>query len=120
MSSTPTTTLFNNETDPRAFKAGERIFGEGQSGDYMYGLIEGEVEIKRDGQVVETVGPGGIFGEMVLIDHHPRSATAVAKTDCRAAQIDERRFLFLVRETPNFVLHLMRVLTDRIRNHTTT
>ena len=114
----PTTNLFTNETDPKHFKAGERIFNEGEVGDYMYGLIEGEVEIRKGGKVVDTMGPGGIFGEMALIDHAPRSATAVAKTDCKAAQISEKRFYFLVQQTPNFALHLMRVLTDRVRHHT--
>ena len=114
----PTTNLFVNETDPKHFKAGERIFGEGEPGDFMYGVIEGEVEIRKGGAVVDTIGPGGIFGEMALIDHTGRSASAVAKTDCKAAQISEKRFYFLVQQTPNFALHLMRVLTERIRHHT--
>jgi len=118
MSTPPTTDLFRNETAPKAFKAGEKIFMEGQPGEYMYGVISGQVEITKNGKVVDTVGPGGIFGEMALIDKAPRSASAVAKTDCTAAQITEKRFFFLVQQTPNFALHLMRVLTDRVRNHT--
>lgn len=114
----PATNLFINETDPKHFKAGERIFKEGEAGDYMYGVIEGEVEIRKDGKVVDTIVAGGIFGEMALIDHTGRSAEAVAKTDCKTAQISEKRFYFLVQQTPNFALHLMRVLTDRIRHHT--
>lgn len=114
----PATNLFTNETDPKHFKAGERIFNEGEAGDFMYGVIEGEVEIRKNGKVVDTVSPGGIFGEMALIDHTARSATAVAKTDCKAAQISEKRFYFLVQQTPNFALHLMRVLTDRVRHQT--
>ena len=117
-STTPTTTLFRNETDPKRFKAGETVFGEGSPGDYMYAVIDGEVDIVKGGKVVDTIGAGGLFGEMALIDHMGRSAAARAKTDCSAAQIDEKRFLFLVREHPNFALHLMRVLTDRIRNRT--
>jgi CRP/FNR family cyclic AMP-dependent transcriptional regulator len=113
-----TTNLFLNETDPKHFKAGERIFSEGDAGDYMYGVIQGEVEILKDGKVVDTIGPGGIFGEMALIDHTARSATAVAKSECKAAQISEKRFYFLVQQTPNFALHLLRVLTERIRHHT--
>lgn len=114
----PVTNLFINETDPKHFSAGERIFSAGEPGSFMYGVIEGEVEIHKNGVVVDTVGPGGIFGEMALIDHTSRSATAVAKTDCKAAQIGEKRFYFLVQQTPNFALHLMRVLTERIRKKT--
>jgi CRP/FNR family transcriptional regulator, cyclic AMP receptor protein len=113
---TITTNLFLNETDPKHFRAGECIFGEGDTGDFMYGVIEGQVDILKHGKVVDTVGPGGIFGEMALIDHTARSATAVAKTDCKAAQIAEKRFYFLVQQTPNFALHLLRLLTDRLRN----
>ena len=113
---TPTTNLVLNETEPQHFRAGQTIFSEGTPGDFMYGVIDGEVEIRKDGQVVDTVGPGGIFGEMALIDHTARSATAVAKTDCKAAQIGEKRFYFLVQQTPNFALHLLRVLTDRLRH----
>ena len=105
-----------NETEPKQFKAGEKIFNEGDAGDYMYGVIEGEVEIHKHGKVVDTVGPGGIFGEMALIDHTARSATAVAKSDCKAALINEKRFYFLVQQTPNFALHLLRVLTERLRH----
>ena len=112
----PTTNLFLNESNPRQFSAGEKIFNEGDSGDYMYGVIEGDVEIIRDGKVIDTIGPGGIFGEMALIDHTGRSAAAVAKTDCKAAQINEKRFYFLVQQTPNFALHLLRILTDRVRH----
>ena len=113
---TPTTNLFLNETDPQQFKAGQTIFSEGTPGDFLYGVIEGEVEIRKGGKVVDTIGPGGIFGEMALIDHTARSATAVAKSDCKAAQINEKRFYFLVQQTPNFALHLLRVLTDRLRH----
>lgn len=112
----PVTNLFLNETEPKHFKAGEKIFGEGDAGDYMYGVIEGEVHILKGGKVVDTVGAGGIFGEMALIDKTARSATAVAKTDCKAAQIAEKRFYFLVQQTPNFALHLLRVLTERLRH----
>lgn len=111
-----TTNLFLSETEPKQFKAGEKIFAEGDAGDYMYGVIQGEVEIRKHGKVVDTVGPGGIFGEMALIDHTARSATAVAKNDCKAAQINEKRFYFLVQQTPNFALHLLRVLTERLRH----
>ncbi len=113
---TATTNLFLNETDPQQFKAGQAIFNEGAPGDFMYGVIEGEVEIRKGGKVVDTIGPGGIFGEMALIDHAVRSAAAVAKTDCKAAQISEKRFYFLVQQTPNFALHLLRVMTGRLRN----
>jgi CRP/FNR family cyclic AMP-dependent transcriptional regulator len=55
------------------------------------------------------------LGEMALIDSKARSATAVAISDCRLAPVNEKRFLFMVQETPFFALHVMRSLTDKIR-----
>jgi CRP-like cAMP-binding protein len=64
---------------------------------------------------VETVGEGGIIGEMGLIDRGPRSATAIAKTDCKLVPLNEQRFTFMVQETPNFALQVMRIMADRLR-----
>ena len=50
-----------------------------------------------------------------LIDGQPRSARATAKTDCKLARIDERRLMFLIQQTPNFGLELMRILVGRLR-----
>jgi len=98
------------------FTTGQEIFAEGQPGDVMFIVKEGEVDVIVHGKVVETVGPGGILGEMALIDHHPRSATAIAKTDCQLVSIDERRFQFLVQQTPYFAIEVMRVLANRLRH----
>ena len=73
------------------------------------------VEIHLRGAVVERVTPGGVFGEMALIDGKPRSATAVAAVDCSVAAINEKRFLRLVEQTPSFALRMMQVITERLR-----
>jgi CRP-like cAMP-binding protein len=81
----------------------------------MYAVVEGQVDIFVNGKLVETVEAGGIFGEMALIDAESRTATAVARTDTKVVPVDERRFLFLIQQTPNFALHVMRVLSERLR-----
>ena len=111
-------TLFRHAADAIDRKAGEVIFTAGDPGDRMYVVIEGEVDVLFEGRVIETTGPGGILGEMALIDRSPRSATAVAKTDCKLAPIDEKRFEFLVGQTPFFALHVMRVMCERLRRWT--
>lgn len=63
----------------------------------------------------ETVGPGGIVGEMALIDDEPRSADALARTPATVATVSRERFGYLVRETPFFALHVMRTLAERLR-----
>jgi CRP/FNR family cyclic AMP-dependent transcriptional regulator len=60
----------------------------------MYVLLEGEMEILLGDFVLESAGPGALIGEMALIDDGPQTATAVAKTSCRLAQIDRRRLHF--------------------------
>ena len=81
----------------------------------MYVVIEGEVNVLIRGKVVETVAAGGIVGEMALIDTQPRSATVIAHTDCKLVPIDEKRFTFLVQQTPFFSLQVMRVMANRLR-----
>jgi CRP/FNR family cyclic AMP-dependent transcriptional regulator len=107
--------LANAGFPPATFKPGEVIFVEGDKGDKMYVIRSGEIEIERDGTVVETLSPGGIFGEMALIDGSPRAATARAKTSCEVAPITEKSFLFLVHETPFFAIAVMRTLAERLR-----
>ena len=107
--------LANAGFPPVSFAAGKVIFGQGDKGDKMYVVRSGEVAIERDGAVVETVGEGGIFGEMALIDGSPRAATARAKTPCEVVALSEKTFLFLVHETPYFAIAVMRTLADRLR-----
>jgi CRP-like cAMP-binding protein len=72
------------------FPAEQIIFKVGEAGNTMYVIAEGEVSILVGATVVEVAGPGTIVGEMALIDLGPRSATAVAKTDCKLVPIDQR------------------------------
>jgi CRP-like cAMP-binding protein len=95
--------------------ANQNIFAEGDQGDCMYILKEGTVELLHNGKLLATVEKGGIFGEMALIDFLPRSATAVAKTDCTLVPVDEKHFSRLVQETPAFAIQVMRVLVQRLR-----
>jgi CRP/FNR family transcriptional regulator, cyclic AMP receptor protein len=115
---TPTIHLFQNSKDYESYPAGKTIFKEGDSGDYMYVVQEGEVEIRRNDKVYETVGAGGILGEMALIDKSSRSATAIAKTDCKVVPVDEKKFTVLVQQTPYFALQVMQVMAFRIRRLT--
>lgn len=82
----------------------------------MYVLLDGEMEILLGDFALETTGPGNLIGEMALIDDSPRTASAVAKTSCRLAEIDRRRFHFLVQQTPHFATHVMKTLATRLRH----
>lgn len=114
----PTFALFNNEPDIRSYAPGQVIFSEGQPDeDLMYAVLEGEIEIERQGRILEIIPAGGVFGEMALLDQQPRSASAVAKTNCRVAVINEQRFTRLVSQNPHFALDLMRLLANRVRRN---
>ena len=108
--------LFRKETDTLQLAPGDFLFREGEKGDKMYVLLEGEIDIFLGDFVFETAGPGALLGEMALIDDTPRTANAVAKSPSRLAQIDRRRFHFLVQQTPHFSTHVMKTLADRLRH----
>lgn len=115
-----TINLFRDATDAIELAVGQIIFEEGQPGDCMYAVIEGEVAVTKAGKPIRVVGPGSIFGEMALIEHGPRSATATARTACKLVPINERRFNFLVQQTPFFALQVMRIMSERLRERDAT
>jgi CRP-like cAMP-binding protein len=114
----PTINLFKSEKSNVAFfEAGEIVMKIGDKGDCMYVVQEGQLEVHAaDGSLVETVGPGGIVGEMALVDDAPRSATVVAKVDSRVVPLNQEQFMGHVHRTPFFALQVMRIMTDRFRH----
>lgn len=106
--------LFRDK-EATSFAPGQFVFKAGDPGEAMYIVVEGEVEILDGSVLLETSGQGSIVGELALIDDEPRSATAIAKTDCRLVAVDRRRFQYMVQETPLFALSVMKVLADRLR-----
>lgn len=107
--------LVNEEAAIETYAPGDVIFSAGDDGRHLYVVRSGEVSIKVGQTVVDIVGRGGIFGEMALIDSGPRSASAIATTACEVLPVDERKFIFLVHETPFFALDVMRSLAERLR-----
>jgi CRP/FNR family cyclic AMP-dependent transcriptional regulator len=110
-----TINLFRYETDLIAFNEGQVIFSEGEDGDTMYVIREGLVDLTSGQQRVASLSENEFFGEMALIDKKPRSATAVAATDCRVLPVNQKRFLYMVQETPFFAIEVMTTMCERIR-----
>ena len=118
-SSVTSFSILKRERDVRSIEAGQPIFSEGEVGGVMYAVVEGAVNIVRKEQVLETIGEGGIFGELALLDERPRSASAIAATpNCKVAVIDLKRFSVLVQQTPFFAIEVMRVMAERLRRKT--
>lgn len=107
--------LFGHETGLKVLAAGQALFKEGEPGDLMYVLISGTAEISVNSKVVEFAGAGAIVGEMGMIDEGSRSATVMAKSDCKFLPIDRNLFDHHVLHTPGFAQHVMRVIADRLR-----
>jgi CRP-like cAMP-binding protein len=107
--------LFANERDAVTLAPGETLFKKGDAGHHMFVVKSGELQIVDGNHVFETISEGGIFGEMALISKDPRSATAKAVRDAVVIPVDEKRFLFLVQQTPMFALRVMNVMSARLR-----
>lgn len=106
--------LFKN-ADAKPYRTGETLIDNGEPGHLMFIVRDGEVGIDVQGEIVERVGPGGIVGEMALLDDGPRSARVVALVDSHVVAVDQRRFLFLIQETPFFAINVMKVMARRLR-----
>ncbi|NJK37712.1 MAG: cyclic nucleotide-binding domain-containing protein [Oscillatoriales cyanobacterium RM2_1_1] len=107
--------LQQHGSEPITISAGETIFTEGDPGELMYGLIEGEIQFSLGGKPAESIGTGDVFGEGALVNSdHKRRSTATAKTDCKLVTLDKERFLFAVQQSPVFALEVLRSYSDRV------
>ncbi len=110
---------------PEKFAAGATVFAQDQkaSGGFfslgsqnrMYFLAKGQVTILAGGHPIDALGEGEIFGEGAVITDQPRSATAVAKTECAAYSMNADELGRAISRMPEFAVMLMSVMYDRIR-----
>ena len=107
-----------NHRSPAHTELNKVIMTEGEAGVFMYVVLSGRVAISIKNKLVEWVGPGGVFGEMALIDQSPRAATAVAETDCDLIAINRGDFLTMVKTKPDFAVSLLKAAADRLRDMT--
>ena len=110
--------MLRQEENSQKFKRGAVIFKEGEPANVMYVVLSGVVDLQLNGITVNQVSEDQIFGEMALIDDNPRSATAIALVDCTVAAIDQKRFEYIIQQTPNFASQVMGVMADRLRKVT--
>lgn len=104
----------------KMWRDGEAIVRQGETGNCMYVVQEGQVEIVADapdGEIrLAVLGPGDIFGEMALFTRAPRSATVRALGDVRVLKVDKRAFFARVHEDPSLAFGILQKMADRIRN----
>lgn len=107
--------IFASPANVRSVLKGTTIFSAGDDSGEMFVVQSGEVDILINGVVVETVFPEGFFGEISLIEDSVRSGDAVARTDCKLLPVNRHHFLYMVDEMPQFALHVMKGMADRLR-----
>lgn len=107
--------LFSHNPTIVPVPAGQFLFSAGDEGHLMFVLSKGTADVMVNGQVVESLQHGSIVGEMGIVSPGPRSATVVATSDCEFVAVDEKRFQFLVQQTPFFATQVMRVMAERLR-----
>lgn len=102
--------------------AGKPIFSENEKagglfskGARMYLLLDGEIGLMIGGKFFGVVKAGEIFGELAVIAGVPRSATAMAKAECKVLSLDEKQFHAALQKTPDFALMLMSSMGQRLR-----
>lgn len=106
----------------RTCAEGDRILSEGEPGDSMFFVVEGNAEAKLDtGKIVRSYGPGSYFGELSFINPgHKRSASIVAKTACTLHELDQTSIQSLIASHPTAIFTLLRrtcaFLVDAERN----
>jgi CRP-like cAMP-binding protein len=100
---------------PQEVAQGGSFFDEGQTSDRMYYLVEGSVGLLRNKKTLDIIKAGEVFGEMAVISGEPRSAAAVARSDCKVLAMDSRQFQQALQTTPEFALMLMNIMNHRLR-----
>jgi CRP-like cAMP-binding protein len=97
------------------FAEGHKIMDGGQPGTTMYIVLEGRVSIAINNKIVDKLVPGGVFGEMALVDQSPRSASAFARTDCALLSINRDTLISMVKSDPAVGMAMMRCVANRVR-----
>ena len=83
------------------FDANHVIFNEGDTGDYMYIIKRGQVQIIRNNTILATLSDNQFFGEMALVSDEPRNATAKTVTDVEVLMLNKNDFKNLIQTNPS-------------------
>jgi len=95
--------------------AGKVLIRQGESGGDMMVLVSGQVGVERDGERLNTLGPGDFFGEIALIERGPRTATVTTESPARLLVVNHRDFHSLMEEFPEIAAQVLTTLAHRVR-----
>lgn len=114
--------FFRTGGNQETFAAGTRIFAEQERAGLLsrarvYLLLEGEVAMTLAGRPLTMMFPGETFGELAVISDGPRTATAIARKNCRLLSLDQKQFLASLKAVPDFALMLISMMAERLRRN---
>jgi CRP/FNR family cyclic AMP-dependent transcriptional regulator len=107
--------LIAHLADTDSCKAGEVLVKEGQRGNELYVIVDGEADVTRNGERVATLGAGDYFGELAVLRPAPRTATVIASTDMQVLIVTARELAILIADVPLFARKLLAGMAGRIQ-----
>jgi CRP-like cAMP-binding protein len=103
----------------RKYNGGEIIVNQGDAGDCMFVIQEGEVEVVRveNGKIIRlaVLGRGDFFGEMSIFEKETRSATVRAMSEVRVITVDKKTFMRRIQEDPSLAFRIFQTMASRIK-----
>jgi CRP-like cAMP-binding protein len=97
---------------------GESIFMKGDTGNCLYIVVEGAVQVHDGEKAIATLGPGEVFGELAALDPEPRMASVTVMEPALLLRMGNAELHELIAEHPEVALGIIRVLCRRLRKHT--
>jgi len=94
---------------------GKVLVEEGRVGLEFFLIVSGTATVTRNGKKVATLGPGGYFGELSLLDRKPRSATVVSDTEMDVLVLSQRQFNSVLQSVPTIARKMLSAMANRVR-----
>ena len=93
--------------------AGEQVLEEGRFAFEFFAIADGAVDVLRDGDLVASLGPGEVFGELAALSHGRRNASVVATAPTTVVFIRAQDFRHFAEEMPELGARIRRVVAER-------
>jgi CRP/FNR family transcriptional regulator, cyclic AMP receptor protein len=104
-------------TDEIDFEAGKVLIRQGDPGRQFYVIVEGAVDVERDGEVLPKRGGSEFFGEISLVSGVPATATVTTTEPTRALVIAQRHFTALLDRSPSIHRRVLHSFSERLAPH---
>ena len=110
--------MISHRVELRSFAAGDTLMADGDDGASMLLLVDGTVDVLKDGALLRSMGAGEVIGELAALSPAPRSATVVATSAVEAAELSAGAVKLVMGSTPSVAEEIVAALADRVRELT--